>query len=164
MDYQSIITDVLQREGGSTVTNDPNDNGGKTQYGISQKTFPAAWTDGVVTEKEARQIYFDKFIKGPGFDQIPDSHEQVLRQLVDWSVTSGPYIAIASLQRALNLPHQDGIFGPNTLTSLIKTNPNVINNQLVKQRILMIGRVVHKAPSQVKWIDGWLQRALSFMV
>jgi lysozyme family protein len=33
--FDSIIDEILIKEGGGEVTNDPSDNGGRTQYGIS---------------------------------------------------------------------------------------------------------------------------------
>lgn len=163
MDFNRLIDEIIKEEGSGVVTNDPADSGGRTQFGISERSFPEAWADDKVTLDEARGIFMDKFIKGPGFDRIPDQYEPIVRQLVDWSVTSGPYLPILSLQKALGVK-QDGKLGPLTLAALVKADVRTINNSLVKERILMIGRIVHKAPSQARFIDGWLQRALSYMV
>ena len=51
-----IITDIMLREGWDMMTNDPLDKGGRTQFGISEKSNPLAWTDNHVTEAEARAI------------------------------------------------------------------------------------------------------------
>lgn len=155
-----IIGDVIKREGGNKATNDPNDAGGRTQYGISERSHPEAWTDGKVTEQEARAIYEAKYIKAPGFDRIPPSRLQ--EQLIDFGVHSGAAIAIQKLQ-ALVGASVDGVLGPRTLESLNGHDLRVVNNQLVAERVKMLGRIVAKSPSQLKYLNGWLTRALEFL-
>src|SRR5688572_12640585 len=109
MTTKSIIDAILVAEGGSKATNDPNDKGGRTQFGISEKAHPKAWADNKVTEEEARAIYSKKYISGPGFDRI--DNEKLRHFLVDFGVNSGPGIAIQCLQRVVGTP-VDGILGP----------------------------------------------------
>lgn len=161
-DVDKLIDDIIQKEGGSKATNDPHDKGGRTQYGISEKSFPEAWSDGKVTEQEAREIYLTKFVIGPGFSKIPPSHGKVQSVLVDWGVNSGPGIAIQNLQKLLVVP-VDGILGPGTLAALVKADPVLLSSKLVRERVKMIARVVQKNPSQLKFLGGWLDRALSFL-
>lgn len=161
-DLNTLIDDIIAKEGGSKATNDPADKGGRTQYGISERSFPEAWNDGKVTEQEAREIYLSKFVVGPGFSKIPPSHSKVQSILVDWGVNSGPIIAIQHLQRLLVVP-VDGVFGPGTLAALISADPQLLAAKLVRERVKMIARVVQKNPSQVKFLGGWLDRALSFI-
>ena len=161
--FEKIITDVIKAEGGAKVTNDPLDKGGRTQYGISERSNPQAWLDGKVTEEEARQIYAQKYVIWPRFNQIPESHALVQRQLIDYGVPSGPMIAIQKLQRVLGLP-EDGVIGPKTLAALIIRDPKEVNNRLVLERLLMNARICKKDPSQLKYIEGWNLRAISFYV
>jgi len=161
-DIDKMISALEDREGGSKITNDPADNGGRTQYGISEKSFPGAWADGKVTEQEAREIYLNKFVIAPGFSNIPPSHIKVQSILIDWGVNSGPIIAIQHLQRLLVVP-VDGVFGPGTLAALTAADPNLLAAKLVRERVKMIARVVQKNPSQLKFIGGWLDRAISFI-
>jgi lysozyme family protein len=159
--FDNIIDEILVNEGGGQVTNDPNDKGGRTQFGISEKSNPEAWKDGKVTETEARKIYFDKYVKGPGFDKIEDPYLQV--QLVDFGVNSGPMIAVKKLQQVMRLFQQDGILGPETLAMVKNFEPRMINNLLMGARIKMICSIVKKNPSQLTYLNGWIERALSFM-
>jgi lysozyme family protein len=161
-DIDALITEVEHKEGDDKVTNDPADKGGRTQYGISEKSFPKAWEDGKVTEQEARDIYLNTFVIGPGFSRIPASHSKVQTILIDWGVNSGPAIAIQHLQRLLMLP-VDGVCGPGTLGALSAADPSLLAAKLVRERVKMIGRVVQKNPSQLKFLGGWLDRALSFL-
>lgn len=154
-----IIDDILRREG-ERETNDPLDPGGRTKYGIAERSNPTAWADNIVTEAEAREIYRQKYVVRPGFDRIPDA--RLRAQVVDFGVNSGPMIAIMKLQEILGVT-VDGILGPITLHQLVQEHPAFINTELVKKRVQMLVRIVKKNPSQMKWLEGWINRALDFL-
>jgi len=158
---KKIIDDVIEAEGGAKVTNHPNDPGGRTQYGISERANPEAWADGKVTNEEAREIYERKYLRGPGFDKI--THARLQAQLTDMGVLSGPGVAIQKLQQILKVK-VDGALGPKTLAAIEASDPVWLNNQLVASRITMIGRLVQQRPVQLMYLSGWLSRALSFMI
>lgn len=157
-----IISAVIEDEGGSKSTNDPLDRGKRTQFGISEASNPQVWLDNKVTEEEARAIYEQKYVRGPGFDKIPDSHSRLRYQLVDFGVLSGPRLAIEKLQAILGVV-VDGVFGVKTLAAILQEDPKVINNKLVAERARMIGRIVSKNPAQAKFLAGWLNRTLDFL-
>lgn len=157
-----VIGDILIREGGATVTNNPHDAGGRTQYGISERSHPEAWVDGKVTEAEAREIYYKKYVKQPKFDLIPDDYKALRTQLIDYGVNSGPMLAIQKLQKIVKTP-VDGVMGPATLQAILGFHPNELNNLLMAERVKMIGQIVHNRPSQVIFLNGWLNRALEFL-
>jgi len=141
-------------------TNDPSDKGGATAYGISKAANPEAWADGKVTEEEARAIFETKYVKAPGFDKITDPKLQA--QLIDYGFNSGPAVAIMKLQAILKVP-ADGSLGPQTLDALAKADPKEINKQLVIARMKMLCKIVQKDISQLKFLGGWAERALSFL-
>ena len=159
---QEVISDVLDREGGPVVVNDPADTGGRTQYGISERSHPEAWTDGQVTEKEAREIYLRKYVVGPGFHRIPPAYIKLQAQLIDYGVNSGPAIATQKLQVILGVG-VDGILGPQTIEAIILGDPRDLNNRLVRARVEMIARLVQKVPTNIKFLTGWLNRAMDFV-
>lgn len=159
----SIISEVLKAEGGGKITNDPADSGGRTQWGISETANPGAWKDGKVTEQEAREIYLQKYVIWPGFHKLPASHSALQAQLIDYGVNSGPAIAIQKLQGLLGVD-VDGVLGPQTLQAIKNHDSRIVNNNLVQARCRMICRIVQKQPSQLKFLAGWIDRALSFLV
>ena len=165
--FDSIISDVIRREIGGEAdggyTNDPVDTGGRTQYGISEKENPTAWLDGKVTSEEARAIYLNKYVKWPKFDQIPEVYSKLQAQLIDFGVLSGPQLAIMRLQALLKVK-VDGLLGPKTLMALVVMEPRSINNRLMGERLKMFGRIVKRDPSQVRFIEGWINRALEFQL
>jgi len=154
--------DIIQREINSEggYSNDPADKGGETQYGISKVSNPTAWTDGPPTEVQAREIYRQKYLQATKLDQIQDYGLRT--QLVDWAVTSGPFVAISHLQDILGV-HPDGLIGPQTLQALLTVHPEAVSNALVAARVKMIARVVQRDPSQLKYLLGWLSRAVEFL-
>lgn len=143
----------------AVVTNNPADGGGRTQWGIAERSNPQAWADGRVTEAEAREIYRRKYVRP--FDGVTD--ERLLSQLVDWAVTSGPGLVTQKVQEILHLPI-DGILGPKTLAAINAADPVTLNNRVALARIKMIGRIVAKNPSQSQFLNGWLNRAIDFFV
>ena len=159
----AIIDEVIEREGGSEVTNKPNDPGGRTQYGISERSNPQAWLDGKVTEKEAREIYIQKYVIYPKFHTIPPSHARLQAQLIDFGVHSGQATAIMKLQTLLDVD-VDGKLGPQTLQAIKNHDPRILNNNLVVARVKMVGKIVQKNPRQLSDLSGFLNRALSFLI
>lgn len=167
MTLHDIISKVIEDEGGDKVTNDPNDSGGRTQYGIAEASNPEAWADDVVTEAEARAIYTLKYITKPGFDKISDPFLQ--ESLIECGVMSGPQTAVRILQRALNVA-VDGQLGPATLTA-VQNFPSckvfgcevpgsvALNLAFQKARVLHYARIVQQAPKNLKFLYGWQLRA-----
>jgi len=163
-DVKDVIDQVIAREvdpsDRSKISNDPADKGGRTAYGISEKANPDLWKDGPPTEAQSRERYEQRYIRYPGFDKITD--KQLQSQLIDFGVNSGPGIAVKKLQEILQV-EVDGVLGPETLGALEKCHPEDINNLLVGARVRMIGKIVSKNPSQLKWLNGWLARAVEWL-
>lgn len=159
-EINTLIDAIIKAEGGATVTNDPKDGGGRTQYGIAEVSHPEAWADGKVTLEEARNIYFTKYVQGPGFSHIKDWRLQ--HQLVDFGVNSGPVVAIRNLQQVVGV-EVDGILGPKTLERVNDLDPKVVGNELAKLRCLLLAKICVKNPSQLRFLVGWLNRALEFV-
>lgn len=152
-----LIDKIIEREGKSTFTNDPLDKGGRTQYGISEKSNPEAWVDGRVDYAEARRIYARKYLSPfTGLESYP-----FYEHLVDFGVTSGPVLVVSKLQEIVGAA-VDGRLGPETLDKVSKFKGH-LDVEIVKSRIKMIGRIVTKDPSQLKYLNGWLNRTLEFL-
>lgn len=89
----ALIARVIEREGG--YSNNPNDNGGPTKYGITLATLHG-WRQAPVsaadvqslTTSEAAQIYRRNYFVGPGLDAVKDPEIQEF--LFDYGVNSGP--------------------------------------------------------------------------
>lgn len=161
-DNDEIITEIIKREVGSgpNPVNDPLDSGGLTYDGISSRANPDLFLHGLPTHEQTRQRFEDRYLIGPGFDKITDYKLKSL--LVDWGVNSGPGIAIKGLQEVVGAT-PDGVLGPMTLAALAAMHPEDAVNGVVAKRIQMIGRIVTRNPSQVRFLNGWLNRAVEWL-
>lgn len=164
------IDDIIRREGGDKETNDPQDSGGRTKYGISERAHPEAWADGDVTYQEARQIYEKVYILAEHFDAIDNLALQ--HQVVDYGVPSGPDAAARLLQQVLGVP-VDGNIGPKTLEAIqnypagtlfgFKVPGIVLLNLAFRDaRILRYATLAKVRPKDLKYLLGWVKRAQEF--
>ena len=173
MNIDSLIDDVLRREGG--FVDHPADRGGATNYGITRTTL-AHWrgTTSVsaedvetMTRDEARAIYRARYFIEPKIDTLP---LRIQPQLFDMAVNHGPKKAVRMLQETLNAEgygplNTDGILGP--VTRLLAENAERsldgrLNNALVNTRICFYRNIVAANPSQRVFLKGWLRRAEEF--
>lgn len=162
-----IIMAVVRREGGFSHL--AADRGGATRWGITQTTL-SAWRGKAVTiadvqaltEIEAADIYQALYFTRPGINQLWEGLQPVM---LDFAVNSGPQVAIMALQEILGIK-PDGIIGPFTVAASFahanSTGANPIT-ALTKWRVMMLGRIVRRDPSQLVFLAGWLSRALSFI-
>lgn len=129
MNIQSILDDVIRREGG--YVNDARDAGGETNWGITIKTARANGYGGDMKKMqrhEAEAIYRKQYVIAPGFHLIAEIDEAIAAELVDTGVNMGPATATRFLQRALNAMNNqardygelvvDGELGKGTLAAL----------------------------------------------
>jgi lysozyme family protein len=119
-DFGSALAAVLVHEGG--YVNDPQDPGGATNRGVTQKVYDN-WRSGrglphrsvrdiedVEIEAIYRKLYWDA-VKG---DELPSGLDYCL---FDFAVNSGPGRAARFLQTAVGVA-TDGKIGPGTLTAV----------------------------------------------
>src|SRR5688500_26774 len=96
----AAILEIIERVGRKD-TNNPNDSGGRTKYGISERSHPSAWVNGPPTLEEAKDIYFKMYFVSTNIYLVQPDY--LRDQVADWAVTSGPHIAIQHLQRILKV-------------------------------------------------------------
>jgi len=166
-----LIAQLINREGG--YVNDPNDRGGPTKWGITQKTLsrylkrPASIDEVRNLEKQqAEEIYDREYLSEPRIDLLPYS---LIDPVFDCAVHSGPRKAIILLQDVLNqvadetgLPViVDGILGPGTRAAAIAADRlmgGYLRNAYCDHRLAFIKDTVRSDPSQVRFLRGWINR------
>ena len=167
-----LIDEIIKRETGGDptggYTNDPADAGGRTLWGISERANPDLWRNGPPTYAQARQRYYERYLKP--FEGVKDP--ALLHQLVDWGVTSGPEKVVRILQQLVGAKI-DGKLGPQTLAK-IDASPDgalfgygvsgsVLLNLLVRDaRALQYASAAKVKPSNLRFILGWLNRTFQF--
>lgn len=111
MNFDEAFARLLEHEGG--YIDHRADPGGKTKYGISQRSYPGEDIPGLTIER-AKAIYRTDFWGAAGCDAVPDA---VKFDLFDCAVNSGARTAVQMLQRCVG-ETADGILGPRTLQAL----------------------------------------------
>ena len=165
MTTKEIIDGIIKREGG--YVNHPFDRGGPTKFGITLATLKA-WRGGLVTtsdmegldEREAREIYHDKYLESPGFDKINSVKIRVFS--LDSAVQHGPGRAIRWLQKIAGVP-VDGVLGPVSLEAINRLNSDAIYVMMVAERCRFYGRLITRNPTQAVFAAGWANRIADFI-
>ena len=159
--FETAAKYTLEEEG--LFSNDPDDKGGKTKFGISQRSFPDVDIDNL-TRDGAKGIYREKFWEDPGFDRIPDDVLAV--KTFDTGVNMGPRAAGKLLQRALNdvSPAEehletDGKIGAKSLARMTRVPEDELLDAFVKRIKKRYGDIVENDPTQAKFLRTWIRRA-----
>lgn len=153
MSFANAVAFVLARETGK-LTENPNDPGGLTRWGIALARHPELTADQIrnMTQEGAAQIY-----AGPQYwdaidgDRLPD---YLHTPMLDSAVVQGPEVAIRSLQSALYVP-VDGAIGDHTLAAAAAGVPKEVLARFTAARI-------HHFSLNSNWVaneDGWTTRA-----
>ena len=162
MERSERIFDYLLRvEGG--YSDDENDKGGKTKYGITEeeaRDFGYKGDMQDLTKDFAKNIYLKKYYLGNKLDKVVD--DKVALSICDWAINSGRngtknvQIAVNQLTNA-NLD-VDGIIGNKTLEALNAVDPEkFLEIYHILQRIYYRSKVVADK-TQERFLTGWLNR------
>lgn len=155
---------VLGAEGG--FVDHASDKGGRTNYGITQKTLDefqlshSAPTYDVkdITVATAKSIYY-KYWAAAKCDQISPPPLDLL--VFDCAINSGASRAIKLLQQMLGVV-SDGVFGSGTKTALdalrdSRSATEICENYLTKRKEFY-RKIVDKDQSQSVFLKGWYNR------
>ena len=154
--YLKALSLVLKHEGG--YVNDPQDPGGATNKGITQKTYDAWRVRETLSKRSVRLInfweiteiyrkqYWDK-IKG---DDLPLGVDYCV---FDFAVNSGTDRAAKYLQRAVGAV-EDGQIGPNTLAKVASRPDDIVIDFVCDERLAFMKR----QPTWEHFKNGWSER------
>lgn len=129
MSIRSIIEGIIKVEGG--YSDNPDDRGGKTMYGITEAVARDHGYTGPMHElprSVAYRIYEQTYYRGPRFHLIHNLSRAIAEEVTDTGVNMGVRVAATFLQRALNVCNRqekdypdllvDGAIGPITVDAL----------------------------------------------
>lgn len=114
--FVRAIERVLAHEGGDA--DDPRDPGGRTRWGISQRTYPFLDISTLTREHAIALYRRDAWTPIRG-DALP---EAVAFQVLDAAVNHGVLRAVGWLQQVLGV-HVDGVVGPQTRAAAADADP-----------------------------------------
>jgi lysozyme family protein len=159
--FLAMVSQVIAHETGGDrsggYTNDPDDPGGETKWGISKRSYPSLNIK-ALTFNDAIAIYYKDFYTG--IDTILDN--ALAFKLFDMSVLNGRAKAIKLFQRAIRdvgaTIKTDGYLGPITVAAANSVDPKALYvkyQELINNRFKWIATL---RPSSKKYLKGWKSR------
>jgi lysozyme family protein len=159
-DFARALPILLRNEGGFVY--DPDDSGGATNYGVTEKVFHA-WLRHhgqplrpvqEITQGEVAEIYRGSYWTPAHCDRMPWPLNLIH---FDCAANTGIGAAAKQLQRALDVA-VDGIIGPLTLSRCAPAGPRECYRYLL-ERAFYYRAIVRRNSSQLKFLaGGWLAR------
>jgi lysozyme family protein len=126
---EKIINKIIEVEG--AYSNNPNDKGGVTCWGITEAVARSNGFQGDMKDlpkEKAFSIYLKQYWVNPQFDKVFRISSSIAEELCDTGVNMGPATASKMLQRSLNVLNNkhtmypditvDGDIGSGTLSAL----------------------------------------------
>lgn len=157
MTFEECFEIVLDIEGRGVVTNDPDDNGGLTKWGISLRAHPELSEDGIrsLSKAQAKEIYKADYwgsIKATSFPL------KTRLAIFDMAVNHGVSRASKLVQKAANADGAklmlDGEIGPITLAAVKAIAPVEFLVLLSMERLAFY----QAADDFEKFGKGWQRR------
>lgn len=154
-DFKTAVAFVLKNEG--DYSQDPEDAGGETKFGISQRSYPNLDIKNL-TRDQAIAIYREDF-----WAPYQDFDEPIATKLFDLAVHMGHKQAVQILQRALRscgAPHlkDDGILGPLTRQAITIARSELLIVALRSEAAGFYRTLAVQNPRNQKFLAGWLTR------
>lgn len=175
--FDYAIKQTLQHEGGYNEVK--GDAGGATNYGISLRFLKSIYKDSTwvdhdanreinandiknLSENDAKKIYYEQFwLKNKCI--FIDSDE-IAAKYFDMAVNMGSSQATKLLQRAINHMGNDlkvdGVIGNVTITAINKIESHVLAVLLRYECIMFYQELVKSKPDLIKFLSGWMRRAV----
>ncbi len=157
--YANALAFVLRWEGG--FVNDPNDHGGRTNKGVTQRVYDAwrashnqpAADVAHISDQEISAIYSQNYWQ-KALCNVLQSHIDLVE--FDTAVNMGPNRAVKMLQQAVGVA-ADGNFGPATKQACDAcAAPDAVARYCEIREALY--RRFAQAPGQDRFLAGWLNR------
>jgi hypothetical protein len=153
--FNKAIKFVLANEG--DFSDEVHDAGGKTKYGISQKSYPD-WDIENLTQEDAIAIYRQDF-----WQPYQDFEDSLATKIFDLAVNLGHTRAVQILQRALQCLGakiiDDGVLGPITKQAIELANVDLLLTAIKSEAAGIYRNLAATNTSNRKFLKGWLRRA-----
>lgn len=159
--FEPAIKKVLQHEGG--LSNDPNDAGGLTNFGISHRAHPDVDIANLTVEG-AKEIYYDEYWKKYGYDYLKS--QKLANKLFDISVNVGTKRAHTKFQEAINfLSIEYGVTQTVVEDGWVGEKSAAAANKIPWESLLYTFQIYmgqyYLGIGNVHYIKGWLRRLSS---
>ncbi len=155
-DFDPAVAKTLIREGGARFTDNPDDHGGATKYGISQRAYPNVDIRNL-TEDQAKAIYKRDYWDRVAGDTVKS--QSVAENLFDTAVNMGVTTATKLVQMTLEVD-VDGKFGPGTVKAVNAVDEQEFLAEFTLAKVARYAAICNKDRTQSKFLLGWINRSL----
>ena len=151
--FDRCIDFVIKWE--SSCTNDHNDRGGETCFGISKRAYPDLEIKSLTLE-QAKNIYKNDYWIKCRCDDLP---EFMRLSVFDCAVNMGISRAIKLLQKSIGV-ESDSVVGPKTIAACSAIDENAFVCRY------NINRILHyvKLDGFDRFGKGWVNRVIDIMI
>lgn len=150
MTFDEAFEKTIGHEGG--LSDDPQDRGGLTKYGISQRAYPSIDIK-ALTLDDAKLIYRRSYWDACQCGQLP---AWIAGQVFDAAVNSGVKQASLWLQRAVGT-QPDGIIGAQTIACARRADPGTAVARFNAHRL----QAMTDMEGWAHFSKGWARRIAS---
>lgn len=149
---------LLKEEG--YLSDNPNDSGGLTKFGISQKSYPNL-DIAKITQEEAADIYRNDFYNSLKIEMIKD--EKIAYEVFDYAVNGGITSSAIALQASLHYLGSkiviDGEVGLKTISECNSyKDQSLLLYVLTSFRMHKYFNICDKWPKNLEFFEGWARR------
>lgn len=149
--FDEAVAFTLKWEG--DLSDDKDDPGGLTRYGISHKAHPEIDIANLTIE-QAKEIYYHSYWLAGSCDDLP---KKTAIAHFDACVNCGIARATKFLQKALRVT-EDGVFGPVTHKTAIKSDDTELARECIEYRKMFYEILASKHQHLHIFLNGWLNR------
>jgi lysozyme family protein len=155
-EFKLAVTKTILREGGAKFTNDLDDPGGPTKYGIAQNYNPGVDVRNL-SEAGAQAIYRKEYWDPICGDIIHD--QGVAEMLFDAAVNMGVATIVRLAQVAVGRPATGQIDGA-AVEAINDAPPHEFAAAFTLAKIARYAHLCEVKPAKKKFFYGWVRRAL----
>ena len=174
-DFENALKETFDLEGG--FSNDLNDRGGKTKYGITEFLLDVCIDRGYlpnmkienITKGDAELIYYKVFWEPLCLNEIQD--KLITAEIFDTAVNSSGKKAVKIVQESLNFLGEnlkvDGLIGIQTLTLIkkwIQKDKKSLFKCLNGFQFINFVEIVKNDSSQKTFSCGWMKRIQEYQI
>ena len=150
--FDLAIPKLLKKEGG--LSNDKNDRGGLTKYGITKAGYPHL-DIASLTKEQAADIYRVDYWNRLGLDSVESQAKAEL--MFEAGVNFGVVTLAKMAQRVVDV-EADGIVGVKTIAAINAMDDTVFTLALKLMAVDRYRRICNNDKSQKVFLLGWLNR------
>lgn len=168
-EFIQAYQEVLLNEG--LFSDDPTDLGKRTVMGISETNWPKweGWaiintlssSKEIATNSKLQNLvqtfYLQNFWNPTKGDYI--TSQTVANSIFDFAVNTGVKTSVILAQKTIGAV-ADGIIGNNTITAINSTDERLFIAEFKLAKIDRYCDIVDAKPNQIKYLKGWVRRAM----